>query len=88
MTYNVEWETEQPELTEDNLKAIARDLALLTEDLDKPGDLIFHHIWLTEDMDGPVVMVYGKDESPDTFYMSYYPTTEWTILDEDDALEN
>jgi hypothetical protein len=84
MNYNIEWETEQPELTEDQRKKLASELAYLTEDLDQPGDLIFHHIWITEDTDGPMIMVYGKSDQPKTFFMSYYEKTEWTIVDQDD----
>lgn len=89
MTHQVEWETDQPELTEDQRKKIAGELAYLTEQVDEPGDLIFHHIWLTEDMDGPTVMVYGKPEQPATFFMSYYKETKWVPLEEDsDEVEN
>lgn len=81
MNYDIEWETDQPELTDELRAKIATELAYLTEQLDQPGDLIFHHIWTTDDMDGPVILVYGKEESPDTFYMSYYEDPEWVTLD-------
>jgi hypothetical protein len=81
MNYRIEWENEHPELTEEQSKKLASELAYLTEQLEQPGDLIFHHVWLTEDTDGPVIMVYGKDEVHDTFFMTYYEETEWVTLD-------
>jgi hypothetical protein len=84
MNYKIEWENEHPELTEEQSKKLAGELAYLTEQLEKPGDLIFHHVWLTEDTDGPMVMVYGKDDVTDTFFMTYYEETEWTTLGEED----
>ena len=88
MTHNIEWESEHPEFTENQRKKIAQELAHLTEELDQPSDLIFHHIWFSEDTDGPAIMVYGKPDHNDTFFMSYYEETKWVTLDEDDALEN
>lgn len=87
MNYKIEWETDLPELTEEQSKKLASELAYLTEQLDQPGDLIFHHVWLTEDTDGPMIMVYGKDDVADTFFMSYYEETEWTTLDEEPDAE-
>lgn len=89
MNYNIEWENEHPELTEDQRKKLASELAYLTEQLENPGDLIFHHVWLTEDENGPMILVYGKDGVSDTFFMTYYEETEWTTLEEDsNALED
>lgn len=89
MNYNIEWENDYPELTEDQRKKLAGELAYLTEQIENPSDLIFHHVWLTEDTDGPMILVYGKDGVPDTFFMTYYEETEWTTLEEDsDALED
>lgn len=87
MNYKIEWENEHPELTEEQSKKLAGELAYLTEQLEEPGDLIFHHVWLTEDTDGPMIMVYGKDDVRDTFFMSYYEETEWTTLDEEPDAE-
>lgn len=87
MNYKIEWENEHPELTEEQSKKLAGELAYLTEQLEEPGDLIFHHVWLTEDTNGPMIMVYGKDDVRDTFFMSYYEETEWTTLDEEPDAE-
>lgn len=87
MNYKIEWENEHPELTEEQSKKLTGELDYLTEQLEEPGDLIFHNVWLTEDTDGPMIMVYGKDDVRDTFFMSYYEETEWTTLDEEPDAE-
>lgn len=52
---------------------IRRDLA----GMEKPEDLVFHIVFLSDDDCGPSVMVYGKEGS-DAFYCSYTPVTEWS----------
>ena len=85
MNYKIEWETDTPELNEQQTKKLTGELAYLTEQLDQPGDLFFHHFWLTEDTDGPVIMIYGKEDVSDTLYMSYYAETNWITLDQENG---
>ena len=42
-----------------------------------PGGLMFHHIFLTDDMEGPCVFVWGSENTPTTFHCEYHSETEW-----------
>lgn len=89
MTYKIEWHGEYPELTADQSTKLAGELAYLSKELEQPGNLIFHTVWLTEDQDGPSVMIYGRPDYPDTFFMTYYEETKWVTLEQDeDEMEN
>ena len=89
MTYKIEWHGEYPELTADQSTKLAGELAYLSKELEQPGNLIFHTVWLTEYQDGPSVMIYGRPDYPDTFFMTYYEETKWVTLEQDeDEMEN
>lgn len=81
MIYDIKWDTDQPEMTDEQTTKLAAELAYITEQLDKPSDLIFHQHWLTEDMDGPVIVAWGNPKDENAIYLSYYETTEWITLD-------
>lgn len=82
MTYGLKWETEVPNLNEQETKHLAAEIARVNEDLESPEDLIFHTVWLDDSMDGPCVIVVGKPGDRDNFYLSYYNETNWVTLEE------
>lgn len=51
-----------------------------------PSGLIFHHVFLTRDMDGPCVFVWGEKGS-NAFHCEYHEKTEWKTLAEIEAEE-
>jgi hypothetical protein len=55
-------------------------------DVDHPSELIFHHVFLTKDLDGPCVFVWGEKGS-DAFHCEYVEKTEWKTLAEMEAEE-
>ena len=57
-----------------------------TMDVDHPSDLMFHHVFLTRDLDGPCVFVWGEKGS-DAFHCEYIEKTEWKTLAEMEAEE-
>jgi hypothetical protein len=76
----LKWDTDHPEGAD---LVVVRDLRRNIERsvLRKPSKLIFHHVFLTADHDGPHVFVYGKPGSP-VFWCKYCPTTEWVSAGE------
>lgn len=82
MDFKMCWHGEEPS---DEIKEAARkDLAesfYHDGDCDipgGPGGLCLHHVFLTEDMYGPCVFVWGKEEQPDTFHCEYLTHVEWS----------
>jgi hypothetical protein len=57
-TIELIWHGEKPDNAEDAVIADMREADLL--DI-KPEDLIFHTVWLTDDMEGPHVLVWGEN---------------------------
>lgn len=66
----------------DGMNEVVRDdiLKSLTR-LKKPSDLITHTIFLSDDMDGPSVSVWGE-EGDDRFHAEYIDQTKWESLSE------
>ena len=46
--------------------------------------VMFHHVFLTRDLDGPCVFVWGE-KSSDAFHCEYVEKTEWKTLAEIEA---
>lgn len=61
---------------------VKRDVELL--DCENPGSLVFHHVFLTRDYDGPSVFVWGI-EGDDSFHCEYSEKTVWKTAAEFDA---
>lgn len=61
---------------------LQQEIAHITDELEKASDLIFHTVFLTEDMKGAIIIVDGKDGVDDTLFLTYYENPKWTTLDE------
>jgi len=81
--YKTEWTHQNiPLLNKQQEELLKREIARISEDLDKASDLIFHTVFLTEDQEGATIMVDGREGIDDTLFLTYYETTKWTTLDE------
>lgn len=78
--YKKQWTHTPVDLTEKQMKQIDFEISTFDDDLDQPGDLIFHTVMLTDDMQGPIVLITGEPEHPDTYFLTYYENPEWTTL--------
>jgi hypothetical protein len=56
--------------------AVIEDIRQSLWGLSAPGDLITHHVKLSDDWDGPSVLVWGEEDS-DAFHCVYQSTTKW-----------
>jgi hypothetical protein len=60
------------------LKDILRNVGCV----DKPSDLITHAVFLSDDMDGPSVQVWGKSGDDEHFHCEYHEVTQWVSLND------
>jgi len=90
MTFKTKWTHQPVSLTEEQQQILTRQIADISDDLDKASDLIFHTVFLAKDMKGAIVIVDSKEDVDDTLYLTYYENPNWTTLadiedDEDDV---
>jgi len=84
----LEWHNTDPAKANELVGITTTDLERLMEDLEgDPSKLVFHHIFLTRDYDGPCVFVWGEEGS-DAFHCEYVEKPEWKTSDELDAERN
>jgi hypothetical protein len=55
---------------------LEREIARISEDLESASDLVFHTVFLTDDIQGASVMVDGRPDVDDTLFLTYYETTK------------
>lgn len=81
--YKTEWTHQHtPLLNRQQEELLEREIARISEDLESASDLVFHTVFLTDDIQGASVMVDGRDGVDDTLFLTYYETTKWVTLDE------
>jgi hypothetical protein len=81
---NLEWHNTDPSTADALREQTIADLKHSMGDLKHPSQLVFHHIFLTEDYDGPCVFVWGEEGS-EAFHCEYCEKTEWKTGEELDA---
>lgn len=81
--YKTEW-THQPTpaLNKQQQKLLNRELEHISEELESASDLIFHTVFLTEDMNSAIIMMDGREGYDDTVFLTYYETPEWFTLED------
>lgn len=83
----LEWHNTDANIAEALQEQTIADLKHSMEDLEHPSQLVFHHIFLTKDYDGPSVFVWGEEGS-DAFHCEYCEKTEWKTSEKLDAEQN
>lgn len=84
----LKWHGELPDTDLVKLNvAVGRDIVRSLESLDNPCDLMFHTVFLSSDMEGPHVIVWGEPNDNKHFHCQYYHQSNWVSLNEveDDA---
>jgi hypothetical protein len=82
MIYKTEWTHRPVDLTEEQRTTLNREIEHISAELDSASDLIFHTVFLTEDMDGAIIIVDGKDGVKDTLFLTYYEMPKWVTLED------
>ena len=71
-----------PLLNKQQQELLEKQIAHISDELDCASDLIFHTVFLTEDMEGAIVIVDSKEGVDDTLYLTYYEQPEWTTIND------
>lgn len=70
----LKWHRTSDQLIEQHTDITIKDIKRL--DCEKPSDLVFHHIFLTKDYEGPCVFVWGEKDS-DEYHCEYVESNVW-----------
>jgi hypothetical protein len=84
--YEIVWEGEIIPTSEQVAK-VRSELDYLCESLETAEDLMFHTVFMSKDLDGPSIFVYGKEGETSTFFAECHLETEWVRLDSEDENE-
>jgi hypothetical protein len=85
-SYELVWEGEIIPTAEQVAK-VRSELDYICESLETTGDLMFHTVFMSNDIDGPSIFVYGKEGVDNMFFAECYLETEWVSLDAEDDNE-
>jgi hypothetical protein len=70
-----------PVLSDQESTRLYSEINIILSEIENPSDLIFHTVFLTDDMDGPIVIVSGEDGNDDELFLAHYEKTNWVSLD-------
>ena len=73
----LEWHDTPEEIIKIVSDVVMDDLRVLCDNLSKPENLAFHHIFLGNEHTDPLVFVWGERGSP-AFHCRYVKDPEWT----------
>jgi hypothetical protein len=79
--FKTQWTHKPVTLTEEQQKALEWEIADISEELTKADDLVSHHVMLTSNWNGPIVIVEGREGCEDTLFLTYYENPKWTYSD-------
>lgn len=82
MKFNLVWVNELPELSKDENSCLSKEIFYIENITDSPASMIYHHIFLTDDMDGPTVLAYGKNDNHDDIFLEYFEKPVWVSLED------
>jgi prolyl-tRNA editing enzyme YbaK/EbsC (Cys-tRNA(Pro) deacylase) len=80
--FKTQWTHKPVKLDESQQKRLDFEIADISENLGTASDLIFHTVMLTDDDNGAIVMVDGREGVEDTLFLTYYENPEWTTIDD------
>jgi hypothetical protein len=87
---NLKWHGEIPDNILELDHLVKQDLVGIHDDLDgECGELIFHHVFVGETHDGPLVFVWGESGDNDQYHCEYDSNPKWesiNSLDNDQEL--
>ena len=79
----LKWHKEIPDNILEIESIVKQDLSKVNDDLEgKCSNLIFHHVFLTDDYDGPLVIVWGEEGDNDFYHCEYDPKPNWSSIKE------
>lgn len=82
MKFNLVWVNKLPELSKDENSCLLKEIFYIENITDSPASMLFHHIFLTGDMDGPTVLAYGKSGNDKDIFLEYFENPVWISLED------
>lgn len=84
----LKWHGDLPENILEIEHLVQQDLVKINSDLEgQCGELIFHHVFLAESHDGPLVFVWGEDGDNEYYHCKYDPEPKWESFDSEKSLD-
>ena len=84
----LKWHDEIPENVLEIEHLVRQDMIKLHEDLEKkPSNLVFHTVYATDDLDGPIVHVWGEEGDDEYYHCKYDPDPIWESWSEENLKE-
>ena len=78
---NLKWHGELPPVSFDELEwAVREDIEENLRGLKRPGDLMFHTIFLGHTPDDNIVTVWGEETDPNTFHCRWVERVNWVSI--------
>lgn len=77
MRFKTTWTHKPVNINQHQRDILDSEINDISDELDDASDLIFHTVFLSENKNGPLIIVEGKDGVADTVYLTYYETPEW-----------
>jgi hypothetical protein len=79
--FKTQWTHAPVKLTEDQQKKLDWEIADISEQLEVASDLLFHTVMLTDDENGPIIIVDAETDNEDTLFLTYYETPDWVEVE-------
>jgi len=84
----LKWHGDLPENLSEIEETVIKDLENIHDDLDgDPSPLIFHHVFLEKNHNGPLVFVWGESGDNDQYHCEYDPNPKWESINSLDSNE-
>lgn len=80
--FKTEWTHNPIELTKEQQKILDWEIADIGDELEVASDLIFHTVFISDDLDGPIIIVDGRDGVDDTLFLTYYENPQWVNVND------
>jgi hypothetical protein len=85
----LKWHGEFPDDLLEIEQVVRQDMSDLHEQFHgNCSKLIFHTVFLGEDLEGPIVMVWGQEGDDDQYHCEYDPNPDWQSFSELEDLED
>ena len=80
MKFNLIWESNPPELTDDEKSMLAREIVWIESMSEDASNLVAHMLLLGDTEIGPSITMYGKKDNQDDLFLTYSKKTKWRVL--------
>lgn len=77
------WHNTSTDIAAQHANRVIEDLERM--DVDRPSKLVFHHVFLGKDHNGPLVFVWGENGDDEGYHCEYVEKPEWKTSAELDA---